>query len=129
MSILIFRSIVLAAFTVSPSIATAKAESYRCQLPALEGADQEANLKPWAVKAGKIVLGYHGDLVPGPPMDLPIVKDNADQLVAMKYIHQPKGPYQTEILVIDKNAWKVNFLLVLAGASYIEHYEGSCVKP
>ena len=62
-------------------------------------------------------------------MSFPIVKDDADQLVAISYISQRKGLNQTQILIIDKRALKVNFLLVLPGVSYIEHDEGSCTKP
>ena len=54
------------------------------------------------------------------------MKDDADQLVEIKYVRQSKGPNQTQVLIIDKRALKVNFLLVLPGASYIEHHEGSC---
>jgi hypothetical protein len=120
--------LVLAAVTAL-SLSRAIAETYSCQVPQFNGPDRDANEKPWVVKAGKIVLGYHGDLAPAPPMSFPIVKDDADQLVAIKYVRQSKGPNQTQILIIDKRALKVNFLLVLPGASYIEHDEGSCTKP
>jgi hypothetical protein len=121
-------ALVLAAVTAL-SLSRAIAETYNCQVPQFNGPDRDANEKPWVVKDGTILLGYHGDLVPTPSMSFPIVKDNADQLVAIKYIKQSKGPDQTQILIIDKRALKVNFLLVLPGASYIEHDEGSCAKP
>ena len=125
---LFIGTLVFAALTAL-TLSAAIAETYNCRIPQFNGADRDANAKPWVVKDGKIVLGYHGDLVPAPPMSFPIIKDDADQLVAIRYVRPSKGPSQTQILIIDKQALKVNFLLVLPGASYIEHDEGSCTKP
>ncbi len=103
-------------------------ETYKCRIPMLEGPDRDANEKPWVVKDGKIVLGYHGDLVPTPPMSFPIVKDDADQLVAIQYVPNPKDKSQNQIqiLMIDKNTSKVAFLMSWPDARYVEHEAGSC---
>ena len=95
-----------------------------------DGPDREANEKPWVVEDGKIILGYHGDLVPTRPMSFPIVKDDADQLVGMQYVPNPKNNSQNqiEILMIDKNTSKVAFLMSWPDGRYVEHYAGSCTK-
>lgn len=123
------RCIVLAALAVS-SITTANAETYNCKITQFFSADREANEKPWEVQDGKIVLWYHGDLAPSPPMSLPIVKDDADQLVAMRYDrNQDKGPHNTEMLIIDKRGEKVDFFNLIPGSTFLDHYIGSCAKP
>lgn len=118
-----------AAATQNPT--AAPSETYKCRIPMFEGPDRDANQKPWVVKDGKIILGYHGDLVPAPPMSFPIVKDDADQLVGMRYVPYPGNKDQNQILIlmIDKNTSKVAFLMSWPDARYIEHQAGSCTKP
>lgn len=122
--------LIVSATLIATPMSVASAESYSCQLQVFEGPDHDANVKPWVVSDGKITLGYRGDLIPTPPLSFPVVKDDADQLVAVQYFKSPsKGPNSTEMLIIDKHDSKVDFFKILPGASYIEHYSGRCASP